>query len=57
MARQTNSAKFWRSRAEEVLALADQMTDPECRRLLLTVAYTYTQLARHAEERERRNAR
>jgi hypothetical protein len=47
-------AKFWRNRANEVMALADQMTDPECKKLLLSVAYTYTQLARQAEERERK---
>jgi len=44
-----HDARYWRSHANEALAKADQMTDPECKRLLLGVAETYTRLAHHAE--------
>ena len=56
MARRVDDARFWRNRADEVLILADQMKDPKCRSLLLGVAYTYTLLARHAEERDAKKA-
>jgi hypothetical protein len=49
--------KYWRNYAEETLTLAEQMTDPECRRMLKGVAETYLQLARQAatEEADRAN--
>ena len=57
MARQMDNARFWRNRADEVLALVDQMTDPQCKKLLLGVAHAYAELARHAEAREARRRR
>jgi len=44
-----DSPEYWRSHVEATLCIADQMTDPECKRLLMRVAETYAQLARHAE--------
>src|SRR5262245_30199989 len=44
--------KYWRSYAEETLTIAEQMTDPECKRMLTGVAETYAQLARHAAARK-----
>jgi hypothetical protein len=52
MGQRVHNARYWRSYADETLAIADQMTDPECRRLLLGVAETYAQLARHAAASE-----
>ena len=52
MGQRVHNARYWRSYADETLAIADQMTDPECKRLLLGVAETYTQLARHAAATE-----
>lgn len=37
--------------AAEVLAVADQMSDPACRRLMICVAASYERLAGHAEQR------
>jgi hypothetical protein len=45
-------AKHWRARAEEARALADQLRDPESRRIMLGIAVSYVILARRAEERE-----
>jgi hypothetical protein len=52
MAQRVHNARYWRSYADETLAIAEQMTDPECKRLLLNVAETYAQLARHAAAAE-----
>jgi hypothetical protein len=43
-----NNPRYWRSYAEETLAIAEQMKDPECKRLLMGVAETYAELARRA---------
>jgi hypothetical protein len=48
MPQRVNNSKYWQSHADATLALAEQMTDPECRRLLLGVAQTYAELARRA---------
>jgi hypothetical protein len=39
---------FW-SRAEEARVMAEQMTDPEAKRMMLGVVQTYEKLARRAE--------
>jgi hypothetical protein len=46
-----DEAKRWRDRAEEALAIADQMGDPECKRILIGIANAYAQLARNVEAR------
>jgi hypothetical protein len=44
------SADYWRDRAEEARAQADQMRDPSARRTLLDIAdENYGQLAQQAE--------
>jgi hypothetical protein len=45
-------AKHWRARAEEARDLADQLRDPESKRILLGIAVSYVILAQRAEERE-----
>ena len=46
-----NDPKHWRYRAEEARALAEKLTDPEAKQLMLKVAADYEQLAKRAEER------
>jgi hypothetical protein len=46
-----NDPKHWRYRAEEALAMAESLTDPEAKQLMLNVAADYEKLAKRAEER------
>src|SRR5262245_18674492 len=58
MPQRVNNPKYWRSYAEATLTIAEQMKDPECKRLLVGVAETYAELARRAlaaEEASRTN--
>ena len=43
--------KHWRDRAEEVRSLAEQMSDPETRRIMRGIADDYEKLAKRAEQR------
>jgi hypothetical protein len=43
--------QHWRQRAEEARAVAEQMADPEARRMMLNIADGYDKLAQRAEER------
>jgi hypothetical protein len=43
----------WRDRARGTRAHADRETDPNAKRILLTVADSYERLARRLEERSR----
>ena len=43
-------------RAEEARALAESMTDPEAKQLMLNVAADYERLAKRAEDRAGGNA-
>jgi len=52
MGERLHSPRYGRARVEETLTIANQMTDPECKRLLIGVAQTYAQLARLATRRE-----
>jgi hypothetical protein len=47
----------WRALATEARAQAEQMTDAEARRIMLNIAEGYDLLARHAENRRRRDLR
>jgi hypothetical protein len=46
-----NDPEHWRLRAEEARALAAQISDPECKSMMLRIADDYEELARRAEER------
>ena len=48
-----NDPAHWRQRAEEARAIADQMNDPESKRMMLKVAEDYDRLAERAEQRLR----
>jgi len=46
-----NDPKHWRTRAEEARTVAEQMTDPISKQMMLSVAADYERLAIRAEER------
>jgi len=48
--------KHWLERAEEARSLADQLSDPESRRMMLRIAEDYERLANHARRRTSRTA-
>jgi len=52
MAQRVHSPRHWRACAEQTLTIANQMTDAECKRLLIGVAQAYAPLARLAVRRE-----
>jgi hypothetical protein len=41
--------EYWHERAQEARALADQMNDPEAKRMMLEIANGYEWLAKRAE--------
>jgi hypothetical protein len=52
-----DDARQWRARAEEAHALANQLTNPEGKRIMLGVAVSYVALAQMAEERDAKRRR
>ena len=48
----TDDAERWRTLAAETLAVAETMTDPEARRVMLFIAEGYRLLAERAEARK-----
>jgi len=46
-----NDPKHWRHRAEEARAMAESLTDPEAKQLMLNVPADYEKLAKRAEDR------
>jgi hypothetical protein len=48
-------AADWHERAERARAIAQILSTPEAKRIMLQVAEGYTRLARRAERRARRN--
>jgi hypothetical protein len=48
-----NDPEHWRKRAEEARAVADDITDPDSRRMMLGIADDYEKLAKRAEQRLR----
>ena len=52
MPRRIDNARHWRARAEEARELADQIANPEAKRIMLGIAVSYVALAQMAEERD-----
>jgi hypothetical protein len=48
-----NNPQHWRDRAEEARVNAEQMSDPESRRMMLEIADGYMRLSERAERRLR----
>jgi hypothetical protein len=48
--------KHWLERAEEARSIADQLSDPESRRMMMRIAEDYERLANHARRRKGRTA-
>jgi len=46
-----NNAEHWRNRAEEARVHAEQLTDPEAKRMMLAIAESYEKLAHRAGKR------
>jgi hypothetical protein len=46
-----NDVKHWADRAEKARRHAEQLTDPEAKRMMLEVAASYDKLAKRAEQR------
>jgi len=46
--------KHWLERAEEARSIADQLSDPESRRMMQRIAEDYGRLAIHARRRKAR---
>ena len=46
-----NDPEHWRDRAEDARRMAEDMADPEAKRMMLGIASGYDRLAEHAEQR------
>ena len=53
MPHRVDSAKHWRARAEEARDIAEQLKNPESKRVMLGIAVSYIALAQMASKRER----
>jgi hypothetical protein len=49
-----NNVEYWRRRAEETRVHAEQVSEPEAKRMMLRIADDYDKLARRAAERRDR---
>ena len=47
----SNDPEYWRKRAQEVRAVAVQMSDPHTKAVMLAIAQDYEKLAQRAEQR------
>lgn len=52
-----NDPEHWRDRAEEARLRAEQLGDPEARRMMLEIAAGYERIAERAEQRLRDSGR
>jgi hypothetical protein len=52
MAQRIDDARRWRARAEEARDLAEQLTNPESRRIMLGIAVNFIALAHLADDRD-----
>jgi hypothetical protein len=48
--------KHWLERADEARSIADQISDPDSKRMMLRIAEDYERLANHARRRKSRTA-
>lgn len=46
-----DNPQHWRERAREARAIAEQVNEPDAKRMMLEIAQTYEQLAERAEAR------
>jgi len=46
-----NDTAHWQGRAEETRRMAENMADPEAKRMMLNIANDYDRLVEHAEKR------
>ncbi len=49
----TDAARHWRSLAREARGVANTMTDPAAKRIMLNIAEGYERLATNAETRDK----
>lgn len=55
---ETDRPAWWRALAAEALAVAEEMTDPAARQIMLAIAEKYMELAERAEKlRDKDNPR
>jgi hypothetical protein len=47
-----NNTKHWQERAEEARVHAEQLTDPEAKRMMLEIAESYQRFVKRAQERQ-----
>jgi hypothetical protein len=52
MSHRIDEARQWRARAEEARELAEQLSNPESRRIMLGIAVSFVALAQLAAERD-----
>jgi hypothetical protein len=52
-----DDAKHWRARAEEARELAEQLANPESKRITLGIAVSFVALAQLADEQDRARRR
>jgi hypothetical protein len=52
MPHRIDDAKHWRAQAEKARELAEQLTNPESKRLMLGIAVSFVALAQIAAERD-----
>ena len=48
--------KHWLERADEARSIADQISDPDSKQMMLRIAEDYERLANHARRRKSRTA-
>ena len=46
-----DNPEHWQDRAEEARSIAEQMSDPDSKRMMLRIAEDYERLAAHARRR------
>jgi hypothetical protein len=50
-----DNPEHWQERAEEARSIAEQMSDPDSKRMMLRIAEDYERLAAHARRRMKRS--